>query len=741
LNKTLLSAFVLLAGMLFAYSVQAQSPVHSTVKRCATAEVYEQLFRTNPEFKKQFIANRARMNSLSNAVLRATRMQSLSDTIPVVIHVIAPAAEQLQITDAILQSQIDVVNKDYQGLNADSTRIPVAFKSLYGKSNLVFMLARQDELGEPTTGIVRKESETTYTAFTVDNAKQASTGGSDAWNPARYLNLWVVSFGSSGVLGVSVFPGDPRPLKLHGFVCDYRAFGKDAPYQYKDFRNGRTTTHELGHFFGLYHIWGDDDGACSGSDFEGTPSLDDTPNQSKATYGNPDPDGVGLVVTDACSPTAPGIMYQNYMDYSNDTVMVMFTKGQQQRMELAITTSEDRLPVLSSDTYKAPVVYNLDARVRRVVSPGSNSLLCTESFAPVVTIRNSGTTTITSLQIVTQLNNGTPVVYNWAGTLAPYTERQVTLANLIAIKGANTLTVSTQAPNGAPDQNPGNNSTTLNFTLTSVTPLEGRVVEGFNSPQFPPANWGINNPDGDLTWERHPTAGFTAPGSAWFANFDNATFDRFDDLIMPAYSYQNIDSVFLNFQVAAAIFSDPDSGVPMDTLSVLLSKDCGNTFTTVYKKSSAELETLGTTFETSFEPLSKDQWRRDSVNLTPYLDTAGQQFSVYFRFTGNYENNVYIDDVTLYTKVVPARLKEEGVLVLPTVTTGTFGVWHYQQPIGLRSVTVHNASGQLVWKGDYNHNAEKFITVDLSRLAAGVYFVNLGYDNKSRNVTQRIIKR
>lgn len=681
------------------------------------------------------------MNSLSNAVLRTARMQSLEDTIPVVIHVLAPADIQARITDAILQSQIEVLNKDFQGQNPDSTRIPASFKPLFGKSKMVFTLAKQDELGEPTSGIVRKESSATFNMFTADNAKQAAAGGSDAWNPARYLNLWVVSFGTSGVLGISVFPGDPRPLKLHGFVCDYRAFGKNAPYQFRDFRNGRTTTHELGHFFGLRHIWGDDDGSCAGDDFDGTPSLDDTPKQARATYGNPDPDGIGNVVTDNCSPTAPGIMYQNYMDYSNDSALVMFTKGQQQRMELYITSSEDRSLVLGSDAYKAPVVYGLDARVRRILSPGSNSLLCTPGFAPMVTIRNSGTTTLTQVQVIARLNNGTPVVYNWTGSLPSFTETTVTLPSMTAVKGPNSLTVYTQSPNGTTDDNPGNNASTTTFTLTAVTPLENPVTESFSSPQFPPQGWAIKNPDGDLTWEHNASTGYRSAGSAWFPNFDNATFDRTDDLITPSFSYNNADSIFLHFQVAAAIYSDPDSGVPMDTLTVLLSRDCGNTFIPVYKKSSAELETLGKPTDESFVPLHDDLWRRDSVNLGQYLGPAEQQFSLYFRFTGNYENNVFIDDVTLYTKVVPARLKEQGYLVLPTVTTGAFAVWHYQQPTSLRSVTVHNSSGQLVWKQDFNHNAGKYIAVDLSRQAAGVYFVNLGYDDKSRNVTQRIIKR
>lgn len=727
--------------MLAVFGVQAQTPNPAAIRRCATAEAYTELFRAHPELKKQFLANRARANSMANAVLQTARMQDLSDTIPVVIHVVAPADLQTQITDAILQSQIDVLNEDYQGRNADSTRIPAAFKPLYGKSRMVFMLARQDDMGEPTNGIVRITSDATFNIFDADDAKQASTGGSEAWNPARYLNLWVVSFGNSGVLGISVFPGDPRPLKFHGFVCDYRAFGKGAPYAFRGFNRGRTTTHELGHYFGLLHIWGDDEGACSGSDFEGTPTIDDTPNQAEENYGNPDPTGTGVVLTDNCSLTAPGIMYQNYMDYCDDSAMVMFTKGQQERMELALTTSEDRAPLLGSDAYKDPVGYTLDARVRNIVSPAVNSLLCTTGFAPVVTIRNSGTTTLTSLQVVAQINNGTPTVYNWTGALAPYTETTVTLNNLTGVKGVNTLTVSTQAPNGATDQNPGNNTASVQFTVTSVTPLSGQALEEFAGPQFPPPGWGINNFDGDLTWERNPTIGNKRPGAAWFNNFDNATFDHVDDLITPTYSYHDVDSIFLNFNVAAAIYSDPGSGVPMDTLTVLLTKDCGNTFTTIYKKWGSALETLGTAFENPFFPTGTSQWRKDSVNLGAFLGSSEEQFTLYFRFTGNYENNLFIDDVNVYTKEVPRRLKEEGLLILPTVTTGTFGVWHYQQPTTLRYLTVHNSAGQLVWKRDFNHNAEKYIAVDLSRQAAGVYFVNLGYDDKGRNVTQRIIKR
>lgn len=735
-------AYLLLTGIaVLGFSLQPKAQTHKKIIRCATSAAYEQLFLADPAFKKQFDANSKRLNSLSAALSSMQRMQQITDTIPVVIHVVGTAALQSQITDAVLQSQIDVLNEDYQGRNGDSIRIPTAFKPLFGKSRMVFTLARQNDLGEPSNGIVRVVSSASFNASNADNAKLSSAGGSNAWDPKRFMNLWVVNFGSSSVLGISVFPGDPRPLHLHGFVCDYRAFGRGASYLFPDFNKGRTTTHELGHFFGLRHIWGSDDGGCSDSDFSGTIQLDDTPNQDEATLGNPDIAGTGKVVTDNCSPNPPGIMYQNYMDYSDDIALVMFTKGQQERMELTITASEDRSPLLTSTTYQVPPAYALDTRIRNILSPESGSIICSSGFAPIVTLRNSGSATLTSVQIVAQLNGETPVVYNWTGSLAPYTETAVTLDNFNAVSGANSLTVYTQSPNGGTDENPSNDAATVTFTWAVVQPLNKSVTEEFSSSQFPPPHWGIRNPDNDITWERNETIGYTHPGSAWINNFENATFDKIDDLITPTYTYSNVDSIFLHFNIAAAIYSDPNSFVPMDTLTILLSRDCGNTFIPVYKKWGTELQTISAPMVEPFYPAGASQWRRDSVNLGTWLGESEQQFSLYFRFAGNFENNLFLDDVTLFTKVVPQRLKEEGLLILPTVNQGQFGIWHYQKPTGLRYISIHNASGQLVWKKDFNHNANTYIPVDLSRLAAGIYFVNLGYDDTGRNVTQRIIKR
>ncbi|MBD0277288.1 MAG: T9SS type A sorting domain-containing protein [Flavisolibacter sp.] len=709
--------------------------------RCGTTEYYQQLFSANPALKKQFEMAQSVLSAKqkTSSLLKAAAV--LNDTITIVVHVLGSQEMQSLMTDAIIQSQIDVLNEDYQGLNADSVRVPAAFKPVFGKSKIHFALARTNPYGEPTNGIVRKVFDGTFKLNNIDEAKQSNLGGDDAWDPSSYLNIWVVSFGTTGILGVSVFPGDVRKISLHGFVCDYRCFGRGAPFHFKEFNKGRTTTHELGHFFNLVHIWGDDGGSCSSSDFPDTPALDDTPNQSKETYGNPDPEGIGRVLTDQCSPQPPGIMYQNFMDYTSDSAMALFTKGQQARMENTMINAPDRLRLLNSLKYLPAPVYTRDARIRDLLRPIQNSTQCI-SFAPVIILRNSGALPLTSVQIVSVLNN-TSGTYTWNGNLTPYTDTTISLPLLITQPGQNILKIYTSNPNEQPDENPSNDTVSVSFQVLPPVTLQNRFVEGFDNPVFPPSGWQVFNPNNDsITWAYHATVGYQRPGSAWYNDWNNHTFKTHDDLVTPTFTYGNVDSVFLHFRLAAAIHNDPVNS-STDTLAILLSRDCGNTYTTVYQKWGAELQTIsGINYlrTTEFFPSSLSQWRRDSINLGSFLNESESGFNITFRVSSNYENNLFLDDVTLYTKTLPPLLKQQGYLILPTAFRDQFAVWHYQQPTSLRSITVYSSLGQLVWRQEYNGRAEKYISVNLNNQPSGVYFVRLMYSDKNRSFTQRVVK-
>ena len=724
------------------YNASAQSVRPKNFVRCGTTEYYKKLFQAHPELKRKFNENQRKIAQLSKN-RAAAKMEDFIDTIPLVVHVVASSAIQAQVTNAIIQSQVDVLNEDYQGKNADSTRIPAAFKPKFGKSRILFKLAATNMYGEPTNGINRIVSTKTYTESTFDDVKFNSLGGSNAWDPRQYLNIWIVSFGTTGVLGISVFPGDPRDLTYHGFVADYRAFGRGASYLYKEFNKGRTTTHELGHFFNLQHIWADDNGACTGSDFPDNIADDDTPNQADATYGNPDPKGVGKVITDKCSPTAPGIMYQNYMDYTDDSALVMFTKAQQQRMEDALSTSPDRFPLLISTTYQTPKIFVKDSRIRIIESPISTSPLCNPSIAPQIVLRNSGTEALTSVKIIVVLNNGAPVTVNWTGNLAPYTETTITLPVITGNVGTNILSVYTTDPNGGADENVDNDESHVTFEVLGSVILSLKAEETFSSTTFPPPGWSVKNDDKKIGWQRHPTIGKNAPGSAWFNSWNNEDYGSIDDLVTPNYSFKNIDSIFLHFNLAAATYSDPTSTeTEMDTLSVLVSKDCGNTFTTVYKKWGSALQTTLTPdkpYDEEFFPTA-NLWRRDSVNLGTVLGNTEEQFQIYFRVTSNFENNIFLDDIELKTKSLPELLKEQGYLISPNPFKTNFSIWHYKPPTALQYVNIYTSTGQLVWSKKYTGNAEMIITVNLQDLASGVYIVNLGYSDDRKKVSQRILK-
>ena len=248
--------------------------------------------------------------------------------IPVVVHVLYNTTSQ-NISDAQIRSQIDVLNEDFRKLNADRVNTPSAFSGLAADVEINFCLASKNPAGASTTGIVRKS--TTSVSFSDDNAvKYSSSGGDDAWNSSQYLNLWVCNLGG-GLLGYAQFPGGPAATD--GVVILYSSFGRtgavSAPYD-----KGRTATHEVGHWLNLRHIWGD---ASCGSDL-----VNDTPTQQTSNYSCP------TYPHQTCSNTTSGDMFMNYMDYTDDGCMNMFSAGQKTRMQALFVSGGARASLLTS---------------------------------------------------------------------------------------------------------------------------------------------------------------------------------------------------------------------------------------------------------------------------------------------------------------------------------------------------------------------------------------------------------
>jgi hypothetical protein len=251
--------------------------------------------------------------------------------IPVVVHILWKTSAQ-NIPDSRVTAQIAATNADFAGTNTHSME---AFStSLKANTNIQFCLAHKDPYGHYTTGITR--TQTTVSTFNTDGYPQNcsgypercfSSGGHDAWDVKKYLNIWVCNLGNS-LCGISEFPTNPLN-NYYGSTINYIYFGTTGstpPYNL-----GGTLTHELGHCFNLYHIWGDDGGSCTGTDYN-----NDTPNQASENMNTSNWSGVH---TDACATSSPGMMYMNFMDYSDDIDYANFTPNQVSRMAAVIGTS------------------------------------------------------------------------------------------------------------------------------------------------------------------------------------------------------------------------------------------------------------------------------------------------------------------------------------------------------------------------------------------------------------------
>ncbi|HEX2606490.1 MAG TPA: M43 family zinc metalloprotease, partial [Flavisolibacter sp.] len=683
-----------------------------------------------------------------------------SITIPVVVHIVLP--NPYLVTDADVQVQLDRLNLDYSGLNPDSTNEPAAFLAARGHSQIQFCLAKRTPSGTLTSGIERRASLAgSNLSLPTDPIKSAAAGGLDGWDPTQYLNLWVGDdVSGSGILGYASFPGDGSGND-DGVFLNYVSFATNSCYVDPSYNKGRTATHEVGHYFGLYHIWGDDDG-CAGDDFRQLPGviglpaglfnpdglgntaadIGDTPNQgsesSSCLFG---------IVTDACATASPGKMYQNYMDYTFDACYSLFTRKQVERMEWVLNNARGSLKTSLGCQPPAGAIA-LDAAPFESVNPGGyeivgcatrvygNILLCPGTITPKVRIVNNGLTPLTSVKVGYRLDNGAAVSQTATVSLQLGSSTVISLPSLNLPEGVHQIKFFTSNPNGSTDQVPSND--TLSRTITVNGSVSGSLVETFQGATFPPAGWSVFNPDGSITWQRN-SLGNRNPGSAYINTFNYTANDAQDALITPRVSYSDADSVKLTFDVAAATFSDPRTpGITLDTLEIQVTKDCGNTFQTVYKKWGESLRTLPTPTEDEYFPSGTAQWRKDTVDLTAYA--AQSPIQLLFIVTNNFENNIFIDNVNLTVRQVPARLKEEGLLILPNPFRTSFAVWHYQQPVTLRYLNVYNAAGQLVWTKGYNRNAEKYITIDLSSQAPGVYFVQLDYLDENLNVRQKLIK-
>ena len=251
-------------------------------------------------------------------------------TIPVVVHVVYNSPQQ-NISDQQIQSQITVLNNDYRRTNIDAMMTPSVWVSVASDCEIEFCLASTDPNGNNTNGITRTQTSQSSFSMQGDPVKDVSSGGKDAWPNDDYLNIWICNLGNN-LLGYAT-PPFGNIGSDDGVVIGYNYFGTQGTVQ-SPFNKGRTTTHEVGHWLNLEHLWGGGWGSC------GNDNVNDTPTQEEENYGCP----AFPHNANSCGTTnADGDMFMNYMDYTNDACMNMFTQDQKTRMIATINQSRQNL--------------------------------------------------------------------------------------------------------------------------------------------------------------------------------------------------------------------------------------------------------------------------------------------------------------------------------------------------------------------------------------------------------------
>lgn len=627
-------------------------------ERCGVNAEYFKVHQAESESFESWLVDKKLIKAQENLLSTRQVIEEVYQ-IPVVFHVIHKG-EEIGIganisTDRILE-QLEILNEDFRRQNADSILTPAEFLDAAADSKIEFVLAKRDPEGRPTTGIVRKQGSLNNYRYSETNPsidQDPILKAESYWPTEDYLNFWITdlttpqigyaTFPFSNLDGITKISNDPT---RDGIVVDFQYIGinENTGGSFASF--GRTATHEIGHFLGLKHVNGD--GNCSVDDF-----CEDTPNQS-TLYGGDCPSTPQF----SCGSSD---MYSNYLNYTDDACMNIFTKDQKARMRLVLENSPRRKSLLTSPALKDPIVISEDMGIKHILSPSNDQ--CSQEIYPTVEVRNYGLDTVDSYTISMFVDNVLTESLNRNVELAP---NEVSIVNFSPIITQPELgyhfRFSISTVNGALDVNEENNhaSRTIYPTASGTLPysLDFDIDNVFDS----------RSELGASSWDVVQAPLTTATNQAVFLDFynDSTRYGVLEYLTTPVFDLSALNSAELTFEYA---YSGKNEEFIKDGLIVAVSTDCGNTFSPQDYLFQRYGENLRTTSPTNnfFVPTSSFDWEEININLTQY--TGYDNVQIAFIGHNGLGNALYIDDIVVTSNSLKAYdIGVRSVENVPVVT-------------------------------------------------------------------------
>lgn len=667
---------ILLLALAFVHAGLAQQVIP-----CYTDEHQEEFLQQHPELRDDFA--RARQAIFDQAEKQmADGMKKSSGkvyTIPVVFHVIYNTAYD-NISRAQILDALRILNEDYRRLNADASATRSIFKSRAADIEVEFALAKIAPDGSCTDGITRRQSALSVQADPRDQVKNLVQ-----WDPKKYLNIWVVnsiksSSGSGLTLGYANFPW--MPASKDGIVVRHDALGQTGTSVY----GGRTLTHEVGHYLGLLHTFQD---GCSQGD-----GVGDTPPVASASFGC-------NLNRNSCSNDQPNLpdMIENYMDYSDDVCQNAFTLGQKSVMRTSLQNESSRKTLWTPANLTATGVDNPPCKPEA-------------AFSALQKFTCSGN----NLRFIDESENGAPSSWSWTfQSGSPSTSTQAEPVVNFAYPG--TYDVSLTVSNSA------GSSTVTYKNYVEVKPYysgnRAQWQESFEGPSLDIPSVSVVSQSDTNRFEITGRAAKDGSQSLVLKNHDLDNLNEIDEFISPNIFTKFGENLFLNFDFAFAARQSTDQ----DELRVLVSEDCGETWTLMKVFISGALRSVAIPITQDFVPAA-NQWKSYSLPLVAYRNSG--PILVKFQFVNGGGNNFYLDNINLTASNI--GLGEEPGLaeisIYPNPNSGSFKIDFGRETRAETNLSLRDLSGKLVHSVSLPKESLSYQYQNLD-LPAGLYLLEV----------------